>query len=89
MNNLSFIFNLLYIIKKVNIHQINFFFPGILPPPGAVAPVPPPSVSSPDRSRANKDGGGPQQLPVFFDPSDAPQVAEVLKNSKSSVIQVF
>jgi hypothetical protein len=60
--------------------------PGIAPPPGAFSqPSLPSSGRSDDRSQVNFER---QKDPVFFDVSDAPQVAEVLSKSKSSVIQV-
>ena len=67
--------------------------PGISPPPG-FGPPPPPSKPAHINPLPNQASSAPvakkpeASAPVFFDPAEAPDVVNALRNSKNAVIEV-
>jgi len=64
--------------------------PGISPPPGFGPPPPPPNPAhiNPAPNQAASAKKPAASAPVFFDPAEAPDVVNALRNSKNAVIEV-
>ena len=64
--------------------------PGISPPPGFGPPPPPPNPAqtNPAPNQAASATKPAASAPVFFDPAEAPDVVNALRNSKNAVIEV-